>query len=80
MGVLLNQCNSYRNFIESLKHGRVIGTWYFVSNPNITMNYVRALVQGKTAAQMETDLEDMEPGRPVPLPRGMFDITDFPTP
>ena len=78
--ILLNQCHSYRNFIESFQHGRVVGTWYFVGASNITMNYVRAIVQGKAAAEMETDLEALEPGRPVPLPRGMFEITDFPAP
>jgi hypothetical protein len=75
--LMLTQCNSYRSFIESFKHGRVIGTWNVVSNSLITMTYVQSTVDGKTAAEMKADLDRLERGRPTGGNRGMFEISDF---
>ena len=75
--LMLTQCNSYRSFIESFKHGRVIGTWNYVSNPNITRNYIRNTVDGKTAAEMKADLDSLEAGSPTGGRPSMFEISDF---
>ena len=75
--LMLTQCNSYRSFIESFKHGRVIGTWNYVSNPNITRNYIRNTVDGKTAAEMKADLDSLEAGSPTGGRPSMLEISDF---
>jgi hypothetical protein len=75
--LMLTQCNSYRNYIESFKHGRVIGTWYFVSDSRITKTYVMDTVFGKSAAEMEEDLEALEEERPQTNNYGMFQISNF---
>lgn len=75
--LMLTQCNSYRNYIETFKHGRVIASWHFVSNPRITSTYVTDTVDGKSAVEMESDLEKLEPERPQTTSRGMFEISNF---
>jgi hypothetical protein len=78
--LMLTQCNSYRNYIESFKHGKVIGTWYFISDRFITQTYVIQTVDGKSAAQMEEELEKLETN-PIPnFNRGMFEISTFANP
>jgi hypothetical protein len=78
--ILLNQCNSYRNFIESFNHGRVIGTWHFVRNSDITMTYVKGTVEGWPISQIESELEKLEPLTPQTIEHGMFETTNFSLP
>jgi hypothetical protein len=75
--LMLTQCNSYRSFIESFKHGRVIGTWNFVGDPLITMTYVKDTIEGKAAAEIKADLDKLEEGNPTGGNRGMFEVSDF---
>lgn len=75
--LMLTQCSSYRNYIETFKHGRVIGSWKFISNPIITSTYVKDIVDGVGPAAMKLDLNDLEKASPNGGHQGMFEISEF---
>jgi hypothetical protein len=44
--LMLNQCNGYRSFLESFKHGTVISSWATVASSKTTRTYFRGLLDG----------------------------------
>lgn len=72
--ILLNQCNSFRYYIESFKHGTTFSTWQEVSNNRITKTFVQGIVDGNSWISLKSDLDDLE--RRVNN-HGMFELSNF---
>ena len=72
--ILLNQCNSYRYYIENFKHGTAVTTWSEVSNSGITRTFIQGIVDGNPWADVKAHLDDLEP---KVNGHGMFELSDF---
>lgn len=75
--ILLNQCNSYRYYIENFKHGTTLTTWQEVSSPQITRTFIRGIVDGKPWTDVKGDLDFLEKDKPTELGAGMFELSNF---
>jgi len=77
--LFLNQCSSFRYFIESFKHGTVISTWQSVSDRKLPEDYAAGIIAGKTWAEIEEKLQDDEQDSPnKPRPRKSMEVISFP--
>ncbi len=75
--LFLNQCSSFRYFIESFKQGDVVACWDRSTSSALARDYAIGVIEGKTWAQMKVVLELANP--PInPRPRGNFEVTSFP--
>ncbi len=77
--LMINQCNSYRSFVESVRHGVVIASMCSVSSHGTTTKFVEGVVEGWDWNRIDTELDDAE--RPnidptTPDPEA-FQITNF---
>lgn len=75
--LLFSQCNSFRYYIESFKHGVVIGTWGEIGNEQIARTYVESIVSGKSWADTKTALDKTEPKANRETSGGTFELTTF---
>jgi hypothetical protein len=75
--LLFSQCNSFRYYIESFKHGVVIGTWGEIGHPLIAKTYVEAIIKGKSWTETKTALDDREPDANRERQGGTFEVTEF---
>jgi hypothetical protein len=80
--LFMNQCNSYRYFIESFQQGTVLSTWQNIQVSVHTQLYVQSLVEGKQWSEIETLLEAKEAptGTGNAFRRGLIEISNFPHP
>lgn len=80
--LFMNQCNSYRYFIESFRQGVVISTWQNIFVSSHTQPYVGALIEGKQWGEIESLLQTIEPstGTGTASRRGLIEISSFPAP
>ncbi len=75
--LLFSQCNSFRYYIESFKHGVLIGTWGEIGDEQIARTYVESIVRGKSWADTKTALDKTEPDANRENKRGTFQVTTF---
>lgn len=73
--LFLNQCNSFRYFIESVRHGTVITTWQLVGSPLLAKDYADGIIDGKTWKWIHDTLVSHEQN--TGKPRGAFEVTTF---
>ena len=58
--LLLNQCNTYRSFIESFQHGVVIASMASVSSNFTAVTYLTGIAEGWDWEKMDTQLDEIE--------------------
>ena len=80
--LFLNQCNTYRSFAETFRHGTLISAWASVSSYELAATYVQGIVEGWTWGKVEEELEkkdnSFDPTQdPTEVPRRAFEVSTF---
>ena len=72
--LMLNACNSLRNFAESFQHGQVFAAWESVSDDRYNREFVKALVDGKDWSSVRERLSTLaEPIHPTNAGKKLYE-------
>ena len=76
--LMLNACNSLRNFAESFQHGQVFAAWESVSDNRYNREFVRAIIDGKTASGVLNELNKLaRPKHPSNSLKELYELISY---